>query len=83
VRRVPPEPPDETARSLGQERSTAGRVKGGLTFVAARWKMTHRPVTDRERTTAIRGWAGEHGHKVADRGRIPANVIQAYEKAAG
>ena len=29
------------------------------------------------------GWAREHGHKVADRGRIPAAVIDAYEKAAG
>ena len=27
--------------------------------------------------------AREHGHKVADRGRIPAAVIDAYEKAAG
>ena len=31
---VPPEPSDETARSLSQEPSTAGRVKGGPTFVA-------------------------------------------------
>jgi hypothetical protein len=46
-------------------------------------KMTQRPATDRERTTAIREWAREHGHKVADRGRIPVTVIQAYEKAAG
>ena len=31
----------------------------------------------------MREWAREHGHKVADRGRIPANVIEAYEKAVG
>jgi hypothetical protein len=37
--------------------------------------------TDRERNTAIREWARQHGHKVADRGRIPANVIEAYDKA--
>jgi Lsr2 len=45
--------------------------------------MTQKPTTDRERTTAIREWARQHGHKVADRGRIPASVIDAYEKAAG
>ena len=44
---------------------------------------TRKSATDRERTAAIRGWAREHGHKVADRGRIPAAVIDAYEKAAG
>jgi hypothetical protein len=31
----------------------------------------------------IREWARQHGHKVADRGRIAAKVIEAYEKAAG
>jgi hypothetical protein len=46
-------------------------------------KMTQRPTTDRERTTAIREWAREHGHKVANRGRIPSSVVEAYEKAAG
>ena len=28
-------------------------------------------------------WARQDGHKVANRGRIAANVIEAYEKAAG
>ena len=32
-------------------------------------------------TAKIREWANENGHKVADRGRIPADVISAYEKA--
>lgn len=27
----------------------------------------------------IRGWAREHGHRVADRGRLPQAVIDAYE----
>jgi hypothetical protein len=46
-------------------------------------RMTEKPATDRERTAAIREWAREHGHKIADRGRIPASVIEAYEKVAG
>ena len=61
--------------------ASARPVVGG----GARATVRRRPksATDRERTAAIRGWAREHGHKVADRGRIPAAVIDAYEKAAG
>jgi hypothetical protein len=36
---------------------------------------------DREYTAAVRAWAQAHGHKVADRGRIPADVVEAYEAA--
>ena len=46
-------------------------------------KATQKPATDRERTAAIREWAREHGHTVADRGRIPATVLDAYKKSAG
>jgi hypothetical protein len=53
-----------------------GRRSGGP-------KMTQSSATDRERNTAIREWAREHGHEVADRGRIPVNVMEAYEKAGG
>lgn len=34
-----------------------------------------------ERTRAIRQWAADNGHNVADRGRIPASVAQAYDAA--
>jgi nucleoid-associated protein Lsr2 len=44
---------------------------------------TSRGGADRERTAAIRKWAREHGHQVADRGRIPSSVVEAYEKQAG
>lgn len=40
------------------------------------------PATTRDRTAAIREWARENGHQVADRGRIPASVIAAYEQTA-
>lgn len=33
------------------------------------------------RTAEIRSWARSNGHKVNDRGRIPADVVTAYEKA--
>jgi hypothetical protein len=33
----------------------------------------------RERSSEIREWARQHGHKVSERGRIPATLIQEYE----
>ncbi|MEZ0579292.1 Lsr2 family protein [Nocardioides sp. MH1] len=30
---------------------------------------------------AVRAWAAENGHEVSTRGRVPAAVLEAYEKA--
>jgi hypothetical protein len=38
-----------------------------------------RTVNSRERSSEIRAWAKQHGITVNDRGRIPAQVIEAYE----
>jgi hypothetical protein len=35
----------------------------------------------REHSSDIRAWARQRGHKVSDRGRIPASVIRDYEAA--
>ncbi|MGW5117853.1 histone-like nucleoid-structuring protein Lsr2 [Streptomyces noursei] len=42
-----------------------------------------RPVkgADREDSAAIRAWAREAGYEVNDRGRVPAEVREAYAKA--
>lgn len=32
-------------------------------------------------TKAIREWARENGHEVSDRGRIPADIVEAYAAA--
>jgi hypothetical protein len=61
----------------------ASARRGGGRRTSGGPKMTPKPATDRARTTAVREWARQHGHHVANRGRIPANVIKAYEKAAG
>ena len=37
--------------------------------------------SDRQRTAEIRSWAREQGLEVNDRGRIPNQVVQAYEAA--
>jgi hypothetical protein len=33
---------------------------------------------DREQTAAIRDWARKNGFKVGEKGRIPANILDAY-----
>ncbi|MDO3109813.1 Lsr2 family protein [Mycobacteroides abscessus] len=37
-----------------------------------------RPSIDRAQSAAIREWAGKNGHAVSSRGRIPAEVIDAF-----
>jgi hypothetical protein len=53
-------------RSRGRASSAGGRRNGR----SAR--------TDREQTQAIREWARKNGHKVGEKGRIPATVLEAY-----
>jgi hypothetical protein len=36
---------------------------------------------DREQSAAIRDWARRNGHKVSTRGRIPAEIIEAFHAA--
>ena len=52
--------------------------KGGGTRRRAGAAAPRRPVVDREQNQAIRDWARTHGMKVNDRGRIPSDVIDAY-----
>jgi hypothetical protein len=33
---------------------------------------------DREQTHAIREWARKNGHKIGEKGRIPAQILEAY-----
>ncbi len=40
-----------------------------------------RATIDREQSGAIREWARRNGHKVSTRGRIPADVIEAFHAA--
>jgi len=47
-------------------RSSSGRGRGAI---------------DREQSAAIREWARRNGHNVSTRGRIPADVIDAFHAA--
>jgi hypothetical protein len=51
------------------------RVSAG----AARRGRKSRTGPVRERSSEIRAWARQRGHKVSERGRIPASIVSEYE----
>jgi hypothetical protein len=70
---------DTLAGFVSAGRRTGGRVRRGTPVSGS--VGAGRGAADRERTRAIRQWAREHGHELADRGRIPSEVIDAYDQA--
>ncbi|MFP8963998.1 histone-like nucleoid-structuring protein Lsr2 [Streptomyces nanhaiensis] len=55
-----------------------GRRTGGR---SARGKSRPAAGGASQDTAKIRAWAKENGYEVNDRGRVPANIREAYEKA--
>jgi hypothetical protein len=53
----------------------------GSAGAAGRRRGRARSGPGRERSSEIRAWARQRGHKVSERGRIPASIIQEYEAA--
>jgi hypothetical protein len=63
-------------------RRTGGRAKRGTAKRAATATAPVAPArtaTDREQTKAIRDWARQNGFDLGDRGRIPGNILEAFE----
>jgi hypothetical protein len=60
----------------------AGRRSGGGRAARGRGRAAA-PAggTSSQDTAKIRAWAKENGYEVNDRGRVPANIREAYEKA--
>ncbi|MFD9789735.1 Lsr2 family protein [Streptomyces sp. NPDC059070] len=58
-------------------RRTGGRAAGG------RGKARAVAASGNQDTAQIRKWAKEQGYNVNDRGRVPADIREAYEKANG
>ena len=58
----------------------AARKAGGARRRSAAATPPRRPSIDREQNQAIRDWARKRGMKVSDRGRIPAEVLEAYHQ---
>jgi hypothetical protein len=63
--------------SLAQYVGTARKVGRS----AGRGSARRRSGGGDNRTAQIREWARSNGHKVNERGRIPATIIEAYDKA--
>lgn len=57
-------------RAVGRRRSAPSGGGGS----------SRRGSIDREQNQAIRDWARKRGMKVSDRGRIPAEVLEAYHQ---
>lgn len=65
------------AARIAGKRSTAAKTSksGGSSPLASGYNS--------DQLTAIRTWANNNGHKVSSRGRVPADIIEAFEKAGG
>jgi hypothetical protein len=62
----------------------ARRVRGNVSDSSAPRKRSRNSGPGKNEDTAkIRAWAKANGHEVNDRGRVPAAVKEAYEKANG
>jgi hypothetical protein len=72
---------DELEQWVTSARRVSGRrrVKAA---VATSGNTKARATMDREQSAAIREWARRNGHKVSARGRISADITDAYNKAA-
>jgi hypothetical protein len=67
---------DALAAYAAAARRLGGRRRGNAPASVAGRK----PVADREQNQAIREWARKRGMNVSERGRIPAEVLEAYHK---
>lgn len=57
----------------------AGRRRRGGSSVSVPSQRRSSP-TDREQNQAIREWAKKRGHTISDRGRIRADIVEAYHE---
>lgn len=69
---------DALASFVAAARRPGGRRRSGGGAAAS--AAARRPSVDREQNQAIRDWARKRGMKVSDRGRIPADVLEAYHQ---
>ena len=67
------------ARRVG--RTSTSRSGGGSSAPRAARSGGGAARADREQTQAIRDWAKDNGYDVKPRGRVPANIIDAYNAA--
>ncbi|MBT2382703.1 Lsr2 family protein [Streptomyces sp. ISL-11] len=69
-------------RGLLEPYTKSGRRTGGRA-AAGRSKARAASTGGSPDTAKIRAWAKKNGYNVNDRGRVPADIREAYEKANG
>lgn len=67
----------EVIRGGGKRKATTSKEATAAPKAATAGK----PKQDKDRTEAIREWARRNSYTIGDRGRIPGEVVEAYEKA--
>ncbi|WP_067668268.1 histone-like nucleoid-structuring protein Lsr2 [Nocardia miyunensis] len=68
---------------VASARRVSGRRRGGKAAGVNTGAPKSRVSMDREQSAAIREWARRKGHKVSARGRISAEITDAYNKEVG
>jgi hypothetical protein len=71
---------DSLADYVSHARKAGGGGRRKAAGPARRASSGGRASVDREQNAAIREWARKNGFNVSDRGRIPAEVLDAYHK---
>ena len=82
---------DGSAYEIDLNSANAARLREALApYVGTARKIGGRSAGARGRsrgrnnkTAEIRAWARENGHKVNERGRIPGDIVAAYDKSHG
>ncbi|WP_068799335.1 histone-like nucleoid-structuring protein Lsr2 [Pseudonocardia sp. HH130630-07] len=69
---------EDLARFVAAARSAAG--PGRSAGPSDRTGAAASGSADREHNRAVREWAREHGYSLSERGRIPAEVLAAYDR---
>lgn len=72
---------DNLRKALTEFVQAGRRTNGRTSRNAARTQV--RPGGDRAQNQAIREWARRNGRTVSERGRIPAELIAAFQEANG
>jgi hypothetical protein len=70
----------KNGRRVGGRRPRSAGGSGSSTSSTSSSSSRSRGEVD---TKAVRQWAGENGYELSSRGRIPANVVEAYQAAQG
>jgi len=73
---------DLSAAHAADLRRQLARFVERARMVRTRRSSATRTAASRERTHQIRAWAEQRGYTVAERGRLPRNIIHEYELAS-